>query len=372
MSEVKIFFAGDFCSKPSTSLITVSDELQEWIKSSDLRVINFEVPLKAEGVVLPAYSRERFFQNDDAPKFLRNLGFNLFAGANNHALDQGEAGWLKTKEALGDDLFGAGLYDDAYKVKVVECNGLKIGFMALSFAAHLGTFCKPSCRDGYGCAYIDDLRVNHDIMQAKENVDYLFILPHSGLEYIDVPLPVIIERYRDFIEYGADGVIGTHPHCPQGWEEYKGKPIFYSLGNFFFNSKVTPDFHADRPHWYEGLCVQMTISGGNLSYRTVNVKNEGNIGLSVDHDPSRDEHLAICRHYLQDKEAYDAYLQPILDKKIDTYRKKFMSFTKDGSIKGAVKDLLRSILGKGRRHAVAPERDYYSLTRAMNELHNSK
>ena len=241
MSCVKLFFAGDFCSKPSTSKITVSDELKNLIHSCDLKVVNFEVPLKPD-VKLPPQSRERFYQNDDAPEFLRSLGFNLFSQANNHAFDWGDEGYKKTKAALGDAAFGAGTYEEAYKVKVIEVNDVKIGFMGLSFAAYTGVFNDVTKHEGLGCAYINDLRVNHDIIEAKKEVDYLFILPHDGIEYIDIPMPETIARYRDFIDYGADGVIAAHPHCPQGWEEYKGKPIFYSLGNFLFNSKEIYDF----------------------------------------------------------------------------------------------------------------------------------
>ena len=132
MSSVKIFFAGDFCSKPSTTNIVVSEELKGLIQSCDLSVVNFEVPLKPD-IDLPSQKRERFFQNDDAPDFLRGLGFNLFSVANNHAFDWGVEGFKKTKNALGDDAFGAGNYEEAYQIKVVEVNGIKIGFMSLSF-----------------------------------------------------------------------------------------------------------------------------------------------------------------------------------------------------------------------------------------------
>ena len=139
MNNVKVFFVGDFCSKPSTSKITVSDELKNLIQSGDLKVVNFEVPLKPE-VKLPPQRRERFYQNDDAPDFLRGLGFNLFSQANNHAFDWGDEGFKKTKAALGDSAFGAGTYEEAYRVKVVEVKGVKIGFLALSFAAYKGVF----------------------------------------------------------------------------------------------------------------------------------------------------------------------------------------------------------------------------------------
>ncbi len=313
MGNVKLFFAGDFCSKPSTSRITVSDELKGLIQSCDLKVVNFEVPLKP-GMKLPLQRRERFFQNDDTPDFLRGLGFNLFSQANNHAFDWGEEGFKKTKAALGNAAFGAGTYEEAYQVKVVEVQGVKIGFYALSFAAYKGVFDDAMNHEGLGCAYINDLRVNHDIIEAKKHVDFLFILPHDGIEYIDVPMPETIARYRDFIDYGADGVIGTHPHCPQGWEEYKGKPVFYSLGNFLFNSKETYDFKATKPHWYDGLCVLMSISDGKISWEVVNTKNIDNVGVVIDHGGERTAHNEkICR-YLEDPEEYNRYFKMVCEK----------------------------------------------------------
>ena len=313
-SMIQIFFAGDFCSKPSTSRISVSEELRSLIQSCDLKVVNFEVPLRPE-IEMPYQKTERFYQNDDAPAFLKNLGFNLFQMANNHAFDWGEAGFLKTKDALGDAAFGAGTYEEAYQVKVVEVKGLRIGFMALSFSAYTGVFDDVTNHEGLGCAFVDDLRVNHDIIEAKKGVDYLFILPHDGIEYIDVPLPETMARYRDFIDYGADGVIGTHPHCPQGWETYKGKPIFYSLGNFLFNSKEGYDYRAtNRPHWYEGLCVMMTIEDGTLSWEVINTRNVDNVAIALDSNEDRIKHNTRICNYLADKEAYWSYLDPICEK----------------------------------------------------------
>ena len=338
MDKVRLFFAGDFCSKPSTSFISVSDELRDLIKSCDVKVVDFEVPLKPD-IQLPLRRFERFWQNDDAPDFLKGLGFNVFSMGNNHTFDWGDEGFRKTKAALGDASFGAGSYDEAYKVKVCEVNGVKIGFLAVVYAAHFGVFNDVLHHDGLGCEYINDLRVNHDIIEAKKQVDYLFILPHDGIEYIDVPLPEVIARYRDFIDYGADAVIGGHSHCPQGWEEYKGKPIFYSLGNFFFNSKEDTLYRAwNRPHWYEGLCVEMELSEKQIKYNIINTRNIDNVSLVIDSGQDREEHNKKVCLYLKNENMYTSYLKeqckillsiqemPIIDNTL--HPQSIMSYTK--------------------------------------------
>lgn len=72
---------------------------------------------------------------------------------------------------------------------------------------------------------------------------------------MDHPLPEWRSTYRKWIDMGADAVIASHPHVPQGWEMYNGKPICYSLGNFCFQKeKVT------NPHWNESLCCIIDIN----------------------------------------------------------------------------------------------------------------
>lgn len=339
MEGIRLFFAGDFCSKPSTSFINVSSELKDIIQSCDAGIVNFEVPLKPD-VFLQPQKRERFYQNDDAPDFLKNIGFTLFPMSNNHAFDWDDAGYEKTKQVLGDAMFGCGSYEEAYRVKVVSLQDKKVGFLALTFAAYKGVFSDVEKHEGLGCAYINDLKVNHIIMDAKQKVDYLFVLAHDGIEYIDAPLPETIARYRDFIDYGADGVIGSHPHCPQGWEEYKGRPIFYSLGNFFFNSKADPSNRSQRPHWYEGRCIVMNLTEQGITWQVVNTKNVDNIGLEIDYDDNSVHHNDKLISYLKDKSAYEEYLLPKL--KLEYQRR---MRTIDTTVhRGNLKDVVRAVL----------------------------
>lgn len=364
MSGVKLFFAGDFCAKPSTSIIQVSDGLRDLIQSCDLKVVNFEVPLRPN-IELPYQKFERFWQHDDVPDFLRGIGFNLFPIATNHTFDWGEEGYKKTKTILGDQAFGAGTYDEAYRVKVCEVGGVKIGFLALCYAAYTGVFDDVMHHEGLGCAYVNDLKVNHIIIEAKKRVDFLFILSHDGIEYYDIPMPDTIARYRDFVDYGADGVIGCHPHCPQGWEEYKGKPIFYSLGNFFFNSKNDPSYRAwNRPHWYEGLGVVMELSGGDIQYHVVNTRNNGNVEILLDKEEERNLHNKEVCNYLVDQKKYHDYLMmmcremgmkgimPIIDRTIHPETMKFCT-----------KKMLRAWLTRFRGKNIADDFDLKTLLR---------
>jgi poly-gamma-glutamate synthesis protein (capsule biosynthesis protein) len=366
MCGIKIFYAGDFCSKSSTSIIAVSDELKNQIQSCDLKVVNFEVPLRPD-VSLPSQQYERFWQHDDAPDFLRGLGFNLFSIANNHAFDWGDEGFKKTKQILGEQSFGAGSYDDAYKVKVCEVKGIKVGFLALSYAAYTGVFDDVLHHEGLGCAYINDLRVNHDIIEAKKNVDYLFVLPHDGIEYIDVPLPETIARYRDFIDYGADGVIASHPHCPQGWEEYKGKPIFYSLGNFLFNSKEGYAYRAtNRPHWYEGLCVEMELLEKRIDYKVINVRNIDNVSIVVDNGLDREEHGKKLNAYLRDEKLYQNYFDEQCRKLVDTFELSIIDNTiHPSSLKSYTKQVMRNWIKILKKEKVSD--DFPLMTMLRND-----
>jgi poly-gamma-glutamate synthesis protein (capsule biosynthesis protein) len=300
---VRLFFCGDFCSTPSTKNITVSEELSSVISSCDFKLCNFEVPLKPNEI---KPQKGKYYQNDDAPAFLEELGFNLFSFANNHAFDYGLDGWKKTMSAFKHTPFGSGSYEDAYKVKIVEKDGIKIGFLPLCYAARWGVFDNYTDKNTHACAWVNDLKVNHVIIEAKKQVDYLIILPHDGIEYVNVPLPETRARYRDFIDYGADAVIGSHPHCPQGWEEYNSKPIFYSLGNFLFNSKSDYSFHSNLPHWYEGRCLILNVGMAQekISYEVINTRNENNKALTIDQSSASVDHNHKICSYLSDEVAY--------------------------------------------------------------------
>lgn len=74
------------------------------------------------------------------------------------------------------------------------------------------------------------------IAEAKEKADYVVVYIHWGMENGTWLEPYQLTSGKEFIDAGADVVVGDHPHVVQGIEYYKGKPIFYSLGNYWFSS----------------------------------------------------------------------------------------------------------------------------------------
>jgi poly-gamma-glutamate capsule biosynthesis protein CapA/YwtB (metallophosphatase superfamily) len=82
----------------------------------------------------------------------------------------------------------------------------------------------------------DTRRATEAIAKAKKEADIVVVMVHWGKERVDQPEPYQKDFGKQYIDAGADLVIGSHPHVLQGFEMYKGKWIAYSLGNFIFTS----------------------------------------------------------------------------------------------------------------------------------------
>ena len=84
---------------------------------------------------------------------------------------------------------------------------------------------------------------------TRENADFVIAYVHWGTEYSYDLEEVQLITGKDYLNAGADAVIGAHSHCLQGMEYYEGKPIVYSLGNYWFNEKTLDTMLIDL-HFY--------------------------------------------------------------------------------------------------------------------------
>jgi len=189
----------------------------------------------SDGVAI-AKAGPHLCQHPDAIDVVKNAGFNTCSLANNHVFDYGFKGLEATLDkfkSLNIDTFGAGLdFDSANQLFIKQVDGMKFGFLAFC-EGEFGVFTNYS--DHGAVAYVNHYSTNRLISDSKKQVDFLFVIVHAGVENVDLPLPEWRHRYKEICDFGADALIGHHPHVPQGWETHDGKPIFYSLGNFYFD-----------------------------------------------------------------------------------------------------------------------------------------
>jgi len=178
--NVSIMFCGDFATKDPDKII-LSDELKALIQESDLRCLNFEGAIAIDDPVT-IKGTANLSQSKYSPSWCESNGFNVISLANNHMGDYGQNALKETIKAFKSSLtVGAGSWSEAYQVKRIDINGLKIGFISLA-QCEFGVL-NDNWEDHKmnGCAWINHRCVNTLILTAKQSVDYLFVITHAGI-----------------------------------------------------------------------------------------------------------------------------------------------------------------------------------------------
>lgn len=259
---MKFLFFGDFVIK-NIKDFSLSVELQELISSHDKILVNFE------GTLTTAYDTPiskvgpHIANCKDSILSLKNKGVNIFTLANNHILDFGYDSFKETILSLKEskiDFLGAGFsFEDCYAPLLIETSTEKIALINCCHA-EFGVYKDKNIPLRAGYAWINNKKIDENIRNFHDKGYKVIVLPHAGLENSELPLPEWRDRYKEFINAGADIVIGGHPHIIQGKEIHKNHSIYFSLGNFCFynNDKI------DSLEWNAGLVVSYDTST-NLS-----------------------------------------------------------------------------------------------------------
>ncbi len=296
-NRIRFLFAGDFCSEHPLN-IQLSKDIIDLLGSSDFKFLNFEGPLELGKLNIP--NKTILPQSLFSPQWCEDNGFNIISLANNHSLDYNVEGLISTmKYFKKSTLLGVGDWDEAYSVKFIKAGDIKIGLIAATSYDFASLKDKWTDSEKIGCAWINSYEINKQIIENKNLCDYLFVISHGGLEYMNVPLPEWRDRYRELIDIGADAVIAMHPHVPQGTEVYKDKPIFYSLGNFCFDHSG----HSKHEFWDNGLLVLIDIENGNVSHQVIPTIRNGNL-IDINQSEKTMKHLNDISTILYDKQKY--------------------------------------------------------------------
>lgn len=160
-------------------------------------------------------------------EFLENAGFNVLNVASNHISQYGYRPFNRTVQILNNHkIVVCGTKDDFTGEKIIEKNGVRIGFIGWSLRPRQYSNSTPPYNE------FDESRYYNDIVALKIKVDILIISVHWGSEFIQAPSPYEEKIARKMIEAGANAIIGHHPHVLRRIEEYNNGLIAYSLGNF--------------------------------------------------------------------------------------------------------------------------------------------
>lgn len=227
--------------KPNLVLDCIDSTFQSEMKGVDILLINNEFPYTDRGAPLPD-KRYTFHSKPGHVKYLTALGVDLVSLANNHAYDYGYESFIDTIDTLkneGIPFVGAGMnIDEASKPVTFIINGYKVAYLASSgVESPIKTPVATENSEGIMGSYDGGILLCNKIKEAKKDSDIVIVYPHWGMENTTVLTNAQKVNSRAYIDAGADAVIGNHSHCLQGMEFYKGAPIFYSLGNFWFNTR---------------------------------------------------------------------------------------------------------------------------------------
>nr|WP_072537717.1 CapA family protein [Anaerococcus mediterraneensis] len=212
--------------------------INDFIKDSDLAIGNYETTTNPNR---PYAGFPRFNTPASYLTAIKDAGFDIVSTANNHSLDTDVEGILTTIDAVkeaGLDYVGS-MKDGSDKMLKKEINGVKFTFLAYTYGANgLENLVIPR-EEVENLNYLtNEDKIKEDIKIAKsQGADFVVVYPHWGIEYQSYPDQSQINLGRKMIDWGADLVIGNHPHVVQPIERYKAEDgreglIAYALGNF--------------------------------------------------------------------------------------------------------------------------------------------
>jgi hypothetical protein len=210
-------------------------EVREYLRGADLTLANFENPVIRDAVWHP--DATTFTGDLRLLPILEQAGVDGVTLGNNHILDAGVPGLRETLVHLDDAGIahaGAGMHlEEAREPMIFDLGEIKVG--VLSYQGVPSYDWAWATETAPGTAPITEGVMRADIERLRDDVDLVVVMPHWGKEYIATPEPWQVEYAHAAVDAGADIFVGGHAHWPKGVEVYKGKPIFYGVGNFLFD-----------------------------------------------------------------------------------------------------------------------------------------
>ena len=227
----------------------------------DLTVVNLECPASNGGAII---KKEFNFRCDPAAlPAMRDAGVEVANQGNNHAYDFGPEALLDSianLRAAGIEPVGAGAnHRAALDPAILEIEGWRVAVVGIGMVVDPpGSVAAPG-HPGIAAGHDTDAMLRA-VRAAERAADLVIVTIHWGVELDTEPRPEQVELGRAFVDAGADAIFGHHSHRLQPMDRYRGRPIFWGLGNF-----VWPDF---SPEGSRTAVAQVRVTpGGRITGR---------------------------------------------------------------------------------------------------------
>ena len=242
----------------------LSDEVLDFLRSGDHVVINVEGPVadSLQSVDKNGVLQLKHTMNPAATKVFDRIGADIWNICNNHIMDAGPGGMKSTLEYAGKSnahTIGAGMNIQEARKPVIINEAGGIGLFGIGYQRA----CRAADENKAGCYSWSDLEeIQNTINEIKKACRWCVVVAHAGEEFTPLPSPYTRERYHKFLEMGADIVVAHHPHVPMNYETVGDKAIFYSLGNFIFDT----DYQRSQFNTELGLLIKINFTEDDFSF----------------------------------------------------------------------------------------------------------
>lgn len=245
-----------------------SPSVDSVFRHSQLVVANLECP--ATTIISPVFKNFIFRGEPQWLGALREHGITHLNLANNHSIDQGRDALLDTRDNIlkaGMTPIGAGINMQEAVQPVLIATVPRNVYVIASLRLALENFAYLPDKPCVSQEDIDQLAERISILRKQEPQCCIIVSLHWGAEHMMRPAVQQVTQARRLIDAGADALICHHTHTMQSVEQYRGKPIYYSIGNFIFDQNRDINSHA--------CLVQLTITATDLIAKTlpVTIKN---------------------------------------------------------------------------------------------------
>lgn len=234
--------------------------IKGFLDGNDYNIVNFESPVTPCRITTKRRLAHRC--GPEALQFVkRNIKNPLLSFANNHMMDYGYIGVIDTMDAASEaelPFIGIGLNIDEACRYVILGDEVKVGVLAVEYKKY------RIASKHYGGPLHESKKeyIKNAIKALKPQVDYVVMVYHGGEEFLHTPLPFTRKQLKQYLDWGCDVVVAHHPHTVQGYEIIGQKAIFYSLGNFVFDT----DYQRVQDDTEYGMLLKLEFGRYGFSF----------------------------------------------------------------------------------------------------------